>query len=43
MGRDNATPIDDPVKACHENRYEARDCPKDECWGNRVTDDLGKL
>ena len=43
MKPNNATPVDDPVEACHQNRYEAGNCAQDECWRNRVTDDLGKL
>ena len=43
VGRNNATPVDDAVEACHQNRYEARNCPQNECWRDRVTDDLRKL
>jgi hypothetical protein len=43
MGRNSATPVDDAVEACHENRYEAGDGPQHECWRNRVIDDLRKL
>ena len=43
MKPNNAAPVDDPVEACHQNRYEAGNCAQNECWCNRVTDDLGKL